>query len=69
MEKLLLRPEEVAQTLGIGRSRAYALLADGTLPSIRIGRSLRVPGTALKAWIEQRERCARRETVPQARGT
>lgn len=52
MEKLLLRPVEVSELLGIGRSRAYELIASGVLPSIRIGSSVRVPVDSLKAWIE-----------------
>jgi excisionase family DNA binding protein len=54
MDKLLLRPEEVADTLGICRSRAYAMIAARELPSVKIGASVRVPADALKAWIEQR---------------
>lgn len=51
MEPLLLRPPEVARLLGVSRSRAYELIASGVLPSVRIGRSIRVPLAALRAWI------------------
>ena len=54
MERLLLRPEEAAETLGIGRSKTYELLASGELPSIKVGRSMRVPTDALRAWIRDR---------------
>lgn len=50
-EPLLLRMEEVAQALNIGRSHAYALVLAGTIPSIRLGRSRRVPLAALERWI------------------
>ncbi len=53
MEKLLLRPAEAAEAIGIGRSKVYELLASGELPSIRIGGSVRVPVDALRAWIER----------------
>lgn len=53
MEKLLLRPLEAAQAIGIGRSKVYELLASGELPSIRIGGSVRVPLDALRAWIDR----------------
>lgn len=53
MERLLLRPTEVAETLGICRTRAYELIARGSLPSIRIGGSVRVPAEELRAWIER----------------
>lgn len=51
--KLALRPAEVADALGIGRSKVYELLAAGTLPSIRVGASVRVPTEALRVWIAQ----------------
>ena len=51
MDRLLLRPVEVSELLGIGRSRAYELISAGILPSIRIGSSVRVPVESLRAWI------------------
>jgi excisionase family DNA binding protein len=51
MEKLLLRPTEAADAIGIGRSKIYELLASGALPSVRIGSSVRVPVDSLRAWI------------------
>ena len=51
MEPLLLRPLEVAELLGISKSKVYELLASGALPSIRIGSSIRVPVAELKKWI------------------
>lgn len=51
MDRLLLRPTEAAEAIGIGRSKIYELLASGDLPSIRIGGSVRVPVDALRAWI------------------
>ena len=51
MEKMLLRPVEAAELIGVGRSKLYQLLASGDLPSIRIGSSVRVPVDALRAWI------------------
>jgi excisionase family DNA binding protein len=51
MERLLLRPVEAAEAIGIGRSKIYELLASGEIPSIRVGASVRVPVDALRAWI------------------
>jgi excisionase family DNA binding protein len=48
----LLKPIEVAETLGISRSRVFELLAARELPSIHIGRSIRVPREQLAAWID-----------------
>ncbi len=52
MDRLLLRPAEVAQTLGIGRTKVYELLATGEIPSIKIGNRPRVPVDALERWIQ-----------------
>ena len=53
MAKLLLRPTEVADALGIGRTKTYELIATGTLPSIKIGNRPRVPVEALEQWIQE----------------
>jgi excisionase family DNA binding protein len=53
VEKFLLRPDEAAHALGVGRSKLYTLIAAGSLPSIRVGHSVRVPVGALREWIEQ----------------
>lgn len=55
---LLLRGREVAEVLGVSRALAYRLMADGSLPVIRLGsgRSVRVPSAALITWIESRTR-------------
>lgn len=37
-----LRVDEVAAWLGCGRGLAYRLVEDGTLPSVRLGRLVRV---------------------------
>jgi len=47
----LLRAAEVADVLGISRSKAYLMAASGQLPSVRLGRSLRVPLDRLQQWI------------------
>jgi len=55
MEKLLLKPQEAAQVLGIGRSLMYELIARGEIPSVRLGRCLRVSKESLQKWIRERE--------------
>ncbi len=50
---LLLTASEVGPLAGISRSMVYKLLACGALPSVRMGRSVRVPEAALQAWIER----------------
>lgn len=54
MDKLLYRPAEAAELLGVGRSKVYALLAAGAIPSVRVGKSVRVPAAALRRWVEER---------------
>ncbi len=54
MEPLLLKAGEVANLLGFGRSKVFAMLAVGELPVIRVGRSVRVPRAALEDWIAER---------------
>ena len=51
-EKLLLRPAEVAEQLGVSRTRCYQLLKAGTIPSVKIGSSVRVPTSQLRRWID-----------------
>jgi excisionase family DNA binding protein len=53
---LLLRIPEVARTLGIARSLAYEMARDGRLPTVHIGKAVRVPRRRLEAWIEDRAR-------------
>jgi excisionase family DNA binding protein len=59
MEPLLLRPDEAAQALGIGRAKVYQLLAAGVLPSVRIGSTMRVPVEALREWIARQAETVR----------
>jgi excisionase family DNA binding protein len=51
IERLLLRPAEVGEAIGVSRARAYELIAAGTIPHIKLGSSIRVPRVALDAWI------------------
>jgi excisionase family DNA binding protein len=48
---LLIDSREVARLLGIGRTKTFLLMASGELPTIRLGRSVRVPVVALQSWI------------------
>jgi len=51
-----LKVPEVAKVLRIARSRAYELVADGEIPAVRIGRSVRVNRKELDRWLgEQRQ--------------
>jgi excisionase family DNA binding protein len=41
-ERVLLKVEEAAERLGIGRTKAFALVRSGQLPSVQIGTLRRV---------------------------
>ena len=45
--KLLLRIEEAAEQLGIGRSLMYRLVLSGAIESVRLGRLRRIPAECL----------------------
>ncbi len=49
---LLLRVEEAAAMLGIGRTRMFALIESGEVVSLKLGRSRRVPVDALRAYVD-----------------
>lgn len=44
--------EEAAKLLGVGRNTAYNAANSGDLPSIRIGRSIKIPKAALTKFME-----------------
>lgn len=52
MERLLLTPEETAEVLAICRAKVYELIRAGSLRSVRIGASRRVPVDALREFID-----------------
>lgn len=64
--KLLLRVIEAADMVGIGRSKAYAMVREGAWPSVRIGKSVRVPYKWLVTWVEEETAAAEENmlTVP-----
>ena len=51
---LLLSLEETARLLQISRGKAYAMAKAGELPTVRMGRSVRVPRVRLEAWLDER---------------
>jgi excisionase family DNA binding protein len=49
----LLTVEQAAAYAAISRSRMYELVAQGTIPSVKIGKSRRVPRAAVESWVAQ----------------
>jgi excisionase family DNA binding protein len=47
----LMTIEEVARYLRLSRAKTYQLAAVGTIPTIRLGRSVRVPRRRLDEWL------------------
>lgn len=50
---LLLTVEEAAEELRIGRTRMYALIATGEVPSVKVGGSRRVLYDELAAYLRR----------------
>ena len=56
----LLKVEEAARLLRIGRNTCYDLIRQGQIPHLRLGRIIRVPRFGLESWI------ARQAGLPEA---
>jgi excisionase family DNA binding protein len=52
-DRLLLRIEEAASRLGIGRSLMYRLVLSGQVQSVPLGRLRRIPAEALREYVER----------------
>lgn len=66
MAALTLTVPEAARALGISRSLAYAMAAEGRIPTIQFGRRTLVPKVALERMLlEVAERYLDGEVVPQ----
>jgi excisionase family DNA binding protein len=50
-DRLLLRPEEVAELIGVGRTKVYELMGSGLIRSVKIGNSRRVPRIAVDEFV------------------
>jgi excisionase family DNA binding protein len=51
LDKLLLTAEEVADGLGIGRTKVYELIRLGLLESVKIDRCRRIPTVAVHEYV------------------
>ena len=52
---LLVRPEDAAHVLGVGRTKVYELMRSGALRSVRIGGLRRVPVATLAEFVARLE--------------
>ena len=55
MDRLYLKPSEVAATLRLTPSAVYRMAREGRLPSVRFDRSIRIPAAAFAAWLRAKE--------------
>lgn len=62
-EKLLLRVEEAARMLNIGRSAVYDLMRLRVLTSVKIGRCRRIPASALREYVDTIAAAARSDVA------
>lgn len=56
---LLLDTAEAAKLLSLSRAKVCDMASHGEIPSIRFGRSLRIPRDPLLAWIEKKSTSAK----------
>ncbi|MDP9236707.1 MAG: helix-turn-helix domain-containing protein [Chloroflexota bacterium] len=54
MEKLLLTVPEAAEALSVGRSKLFRMASAGEIPSVRLGRSVRISAEVLRHWVDER---------------
>lgn len=51
MDDELLTRQQVATRLKIGRNKAFQMLREGEIPTIKVGPEYRVKSSDLEAWI------------------
>jgi excisionase family DNA binding protein len=51
---LLIRVEEAARLLDLGRTKTYELIATGQLRAVKIGKATRVPRAAVEEFVRSR---------------
>ena len=54
LRPMLLTIPQVAELLGLGRTKVYELIAKEGLPSVKLQSALRVPVDELEQWVKQR---------------
>ena len=52
-KKPTLSPVEVAKILGIGKNAVYESVKRGEIPSVGLGRTIRIPTTWVKARLDE----------------
>jgi excisionase family DNA binding protein len=55
-QNLALRPREAAKALGVSQRTLWGWTHDGTVPHLRIGRTILYPTEALRDWLRVRSK-------------
>jgi len=50
LPKIYYSIDEVKEILGVGKTKVYAMLHDGTIPRKRIGKVYRIPVDSFNEW-------------------
>jgi excisionase family DNA binding protein len=50
---VLLTVDDAAAVLSLGRTKVYELLESGLLPSVKIGRSRRIPLSGVREFVQR----------------
>lgn len=50
---MVLNTKQVATVLGVSTSRIYAMLKDGTLPKVQVGKVHKVYRDSLRDWLSR----------------
>lgn len=53
MEQLTIAPTKAKAVLGIGRTKLYELINDGTLQTVQIGRRRMIKTDSIRALVDQ----------------
>ena len=62
-ERETLTVAEAAEQIGVSRNFAYAMIHDGEIPHLRLGRRIVVPKSALKNWLATAGTASSREAT------
>lgn len=49
----MLRARDIARIFRVSEPQAYAMMSAGKIPTVRLGRSVRVSRRQLERWIEE----------------
>ena len=52
-EKMLLSLDDAARLIDVSRRKLYGLIDSGDVPVVRVGRSVKVPVRALRAFVDR----------------